>query len=503
MSSDGKVESVTNDFSALPVTEQEARFRLAAKEGDLDVLRYFMNLQNFNINAIEPELGVLPFTQYTALKLACTHGQTDVVHILLADPRIDARYDDNFAFCQNPLNSAVTGGHSEIVHALLERSQKVSIQYDRHTVERAFWEACENGHLDIAKELLDRYSDLNVNACPFLKDSPVVTATENGHTDIVRWLLGFNSTDVNYSPETSRNITALHEACSKGRTEIVKMLFESGKVLDCSSLNYKKESALNLAAINGHTDAINLMLEYPPVRNDLEDIQTALISAAKNDHIDVFCSLVEVHGVDINHTTDNGDTLLHIAHNWEMSKKYDVVKFLLNYDSFDVNKFDGKGSSALHAIVEEGNIDCTILMLDCPRVNVNICDADLHTSILLAAQAYRKRTPTVFHDSYGGTCSEAEFADETSLAQVALQHEAHRQKEEDRDVRIARVIELLLACSRVDVNIYGRGAAERMNDSELRAKIVREIRRRAMRILRVAWKRGLPDDVSGAILKYL
>ena len=67
--------------------------------------------------------------------------------------------------------------------------------------------------------------------------------------------------DLNYKDDTMSNNTALHVAAANGHTEIVKMLLDSGRVL-LNELNEFGNTPLHYAALNGKADIVNLLLDH-------------------------------------------------------------------------------------------------------------------------------------------------------------------------------------------------------------------------------------------------
>ena len=140
-----------------------------------------------------------------AIRAASRQGHTEVVKLLLADPRVDPATWDNFA----------------IIYA------------------------SEYGHTDVIKLLLadPRVDPATDNNLPFRR------ASKNGHTEIVKLLLA----DPRVDPVTDDNC-AIRMASSYGHAEVVKLLLADDRVNPAADDNYASE--------NGRTDVVKLLLDY-------------------------------------------------------------------------------------------------------------------------------------------------------------------------------------------------------------------------------------------------
>uniref|UniRef100_A0A0D9Y1S7 Uncharacterized protein n=1 Tax=Leersia perrieri TaxID=77586 RepID=A0A0D9Y1S7_9ORYZ len=88
------------------------------------------------------------------------------------------------------------------------------------------------------------------------RKTPLEQAIAGGHLPAVRYLIDHGA-DIHV--ERERNITVLHTAAKKGRTEIVKLLLSRGAHVDGKS-NYT--TPLYLAATKGYESTVRVLLEY-------------------------------------------------------------------------------------------------------------------------------------------------------------------------------------------------------------------------------------------------
>ncbi|HEY8506631.1 MAG TPA: ankyrin repeat domain-containing protein [Gemmataceae bacterium] len=216
----------------------------------------------------DPET-VFYFRRDNALGLACHHGHTEVVKLLLehgakAEARVvkavlkgeagepDLTRDVNV----NPLYTAAGGGHLEIVKLLLEAGADVNDGRDYST---ALYAAARGGHAEVVKLLLERGASLG--PLPRDSDTPIRAAARGGHTEVVRLLLGAGA-DVNSQHFdrrwTPQGNTPLHEAARFGHEAVAELLLDRGARID--EPNADGMTPLHLAAEKMHWEMIELLL---------------------------------------------------------------------------------------------------------------------------------------------------------------------------------------------------------------------------------------------------
>ncbi len=146
------------------------------------------------------------------IKWASADGHTEVVKLLLEDPRVDPSAQDNYAIIV-----ASQFGHLEIVKLLLKHPRV----YPGDSNNLAIGYASENGHIEIVKILLgDPRVDPSAD-----RNYAIRLASENGHTEIVKLLLE----DQRVDPGDYRN-SAIKWASGNGHVEIVKLLLNDPRV---------------------------------------------------------------------------------------------------------------------------------------------------------------------------------------------------------------------------------------------------------------------------------
>ncbi|KAL8235044.1 hypothetical protein R6Q59_021144 [Mikania micrantha] len=243
--------------------------------------------------------------------------------------------------------------------------------------------AARDGDVQEAKALLEynprlaRYSTFGV------RNSPLHYSAAQGHHEIVSLLIE-SGVDINL--RNYRGQTALMQACQYGHWEVVlTLILYKANIHKADYLN--GGTALHLAALNGHSRCIRILLaDYIPSvanfynfvnkRSEIEEFVldfdeellyetinkpadggvTALHMAALNGHVDSVQLLVDL-GASVNVVTVEAGTTIDLIGNFEFT---DLIHFLC-YINYDIEKklcFLGAGSTPLHYAACGGNAQC-------------------------------------------------------------------------------------------------------------------------------------------------
>jgi len=147
-----------------------------------------------------------------AFQVACNHGHTDVVCMLLKLDVDPATYDNYVLRRAN--------GHTEIVRLLLELPVERGVN-PAALSNYALRMACVYGNTEIVRLLLDLPLDRGVNPAAD-NNLALLNACRRCHTEIVRLLLDL-PLERGVNP-AARNNGALRTASANGHTEIVGIL---------------------------------------------------------------------------------------------------------------------------------------------------------------------------------------------------------------------------------------------------------------------------------------
>ncbi|KAJ3108888.1 hypothetical protein HDU96_007392 [Phlyctochytrium bullatum] len=247
----------------------------------------------------------------------------------------------------SPLHIAASRGDYECVRLLVDAFANLEV-YDSSQNPALVW-ACRNGHLDIVRLLIDSGASVNRGLSPepthppFLPVSALYAVMDgpNEQVDVVKTLLeagadvnwrGADPNVINYNDPDP--ITAIHQAVSNRRPEVLKLLLEFGADMDDIDDPFGSTPVIK-AASRGDYECVRVLVDAGA---DLEHTDftanPALVWACRNGHLDIVRFLIDrgatidgpneyldvikhvlEAGADVNwvHSNFVGDTPLHVA----------------------------------------------------------------------------------------------------------------------------------------------------------------------------------------------
>jgi ankyrin repeat protein len=169
------------------------------------------------------------------------------------------------------------------------------------------------------------------------------------------------------NPKTVKKFaTRLYNAAANGNEETVKQYIEKlqnvGKIsANVVGENPSKRTALMVAAFNGHTAIVNLLLDPPLPDVNAKDVngQTALMFASRAGHTAIVELLLDAPGIDVDERDNNGFTALMNAA--QLSHQY-ILELLIDRGA-NVNAVSKRGQTALMLVSHKGNVDAVIVLL--------------------------------------------------------------------------------------------------------------------------------------------
>lgn len=220
----------------------------------------------------------------TALAWAKKLRHTSIqIELLKHSAKPDASVDGS---TENALLGAARKGNLPRVKELLAQGANVNAHIDSTDDRRtALGEAAKHGSPGVLHALLDAGAEVDKPTAQFpaRNITPLMLAAEAGHPDAVSVLLeaGANvaARDVEFG---GAGATPLHYAARGGNPEVLKILIAAGA--DVSARDKYKTTPMQLAASNGHADAIDVLLQHTSIRAT-KGVSQPLMLATAGGHV--------------------------------------------------------------------------------------------------------------------------------------------------------------------------------------------------------------------------
>ncbi|KAK0305360.1 hypothetical protein LTR01_006886 [Friedmanniomyces endolithicus] len=238
----------------------------------------------------------------TALHFAAKEGDTEMCQMLLD---AGAHAADCNKLNSQPLQLAVTGGHTETVLCLVNAIPYLKTNDD--ALVEAFLSAVKLGDTATAQAVLAKGVKPKK-----MKESWRLTgyAAQSGSLPMMELVLNEKASLKDRSPQ---NYTPLHFASQLGHQPMVEKLL-SLKVPWKAQTKKTDESALHLAAAAGHTDTALALIAHKDAAVNIQDAddQEPVHHAVRKGDIKLFTALVE-KGATLKTTNSYGWKPIHIA----------------------------------------------------------------------------------------------------------------------------------------------------------------------------------------------
>lgn len=223
----------------------------AAHGGHLNLVKYAVETLRLDASKRDGEGN-------TALHYAAEFGHLEVVKYFLTLPGVDA--SDQNADGGNALHVAALGGHVSVVKALLLLSSARVFANAEVDGAKVLHAAAFSGSVAMARFVVE---ELHLYCVNNNGQTAMVHAAQEDHIGIVQHSAGTSRVDVNVvDPSDPRGFTALHEAAFHGHLELVAFL--SG-IADVNKRDSCGCTALHIAVNLGHTDVVKYLVMHTSV----------------------------------------------------------------------------------------------------------------------------------------------------------------------------------------------------------------------------------------------
>ena len=237
--------------------------------------------------------------------------------------------------------------------------------------------------------------------------------------------------------------------------EKLKLLITAGA--DVNKADKDGDTPLYLAAREGHTECVKLLLDAPGIDVNMADKNgnTPLSMAARVDHTECVKLLLAAPGIDVNKVDEDGKTPLYEAAD---DGRLEAIKQLLAAPGIDLHKADKDGKTPLATAQEKGYVESARMIQaaingepiprQMPRLSKQEAQKRL-TAMKVDKKSYGDELVTAARWNYteklitllaaGANVNHADYSDETPLCEAANYGQTE-------------VIKLLLAAPGIDVN---------------------------------------------------
>lgn len=334
---------------------------VAAARGDVEIVRCLLADRRVDPNWDSAEDGS------DALQESAFGNHTEVVSLLLDDPRVDANSCNNVSSCARPACPC---------------SRHLRLPPPPQDGDTPLHLGSYAGHVDTVKRLL-ACPRTNPNVVCTAKWSPLHAAAHSGHTAVAQLLLSDPRVTVDLVDDTGR--TALHRAAYQGHAAVVELLLSDARI-DVNTRDHMGCTALHDAASSGSSAVLGLLLAQPGVlyTASLKEWTPLHEAAAAGNDAAVHIFLADPRvGLPSVAARDGKTPLLAAA----AAGHVPVVRTLLSDPRVDASVgCAGSDETPLHAAAAAGHEAVVDALLSDPAVNVNCALAATgHTPLMLAA----------------------------------------------------------------------------------------------------------------------
>ncbi|KAK7312514.1 hypothetical protein VNO77_36423 [Canavalia gladiata] len=227
----------------------ETSLYVAAEYGYVDMVREM--IQYYDL----ADAGIKARNGFDALHIAAKQGDLDVLKILMeVHPELSMTVDPSNT---TALHTAATQGHTEIVKFLLEAGSGLAT-IARSNGKTPLHSAARNGHVEVVKVLIGKEPAVTTRTDK-KGQTALHMAVKGQNLEVVEELIKADPSSINMVD--NKGNTALHIATRKGRAQIVKLLLGQTET-DAMAVNRSGETALDTAEKTGNSNVRDILLEH-------------------------------------------------------------------------------------------------------------------------------------------------------------------------------------------------------------------------------------------------
>lgn len=320
---------------------------IAALKAYHSLLSQILERSEVNVNAKDSK-------GYTALAIAATKSQADIVETLLAHVDINTPNDIG----STPLIIAAEGGKADMVIAMLNKNANWRLQ--NHDGDTALSKAILHGHTQVVKALLDHGVKHQISEHSKRTVLHVACSSEKTNPDMIKMLI-HEGLQVNAQGDLGD--TPLHNVSRVGNIGVARTLLDLHA--DQSIEDDQDRNPLTVAWQNGHLGLTKVLQDYPQrtshtCNSPPEDSHLPLWSMAKLGHQDLLEFALQTRKAEVQtRDPDTGSTALH----WAIrANKLEVARMLLEAGA-KTSDLDDHNRTPLHIAAYLSNYEATELLL--------------------------------------------------------------------------------------------------------------------------------------------
>ena len=349
LAAEGNLTELTTTINILDIDHKyQFGFTLlhyAAKENRVEVIEYLVT-SGCDVNAVDDD-------GQTPLYKSAMFGHQQSVQLLI-DKGADVNKVDNNG--NTPLHVAImSGGGFNIIKALLKKADPCIQNNDNQNVLHVAVKHHKVDNID----LFLNHKQAAVLIATTDKDglTPLLLAVSLGHLDTTERFLKLPKMNTFVKTHQGKNI--IHLAAATNDAILLSLLLDSHDTLHLiNEADNMLSTPLHDAADKGQLKQVEILLDRGAMIKSTIDGYSPLHYACLQGHLNIAKKLSERHPFQINLSTHNKDTPLHLA---ARSSHAAIVKFLLD-----------SGASITHNKQQASFLDLALFNWDCEVATVTV-----------------------------------------------------------------------------------------------------------------------------------